>query len=195
MSKRVLAATHNREKLAELSRILAPYGVEVLPCGDGELLASIVEDGATFEENALIKARAVFAAKGIPTIADDSGLCVDALGGAPGVYSARYMGEGTSYRVKNAAIIASLNNIGEQARTASFRCAVALVTSKGEHVFTGRCDGVIGYEPRGENGFGYDPIFYVDGRTTAERTDEEKDAISHRGRALRALAQAIDTLL
>ena len=195
MSKTILAATHNKDKLREFSRILAPFGIEVRPCEDRELLSSIVEDGATFEENALIKARAVFAAYGIPTVADDSGLCVDALGGAPGVYSARYLGEDTSYIEKNSAIIASLNGIAETERTASFRCAIALVTKDGEHVFTGRIDGRIGYEARGENGFGYDPIFYVGERTTAEMSSEEKDAISHRGRALRALCEKINDLI
>ncbi len=195
MSKTILAATHNKDKLREFSRILAPFDIEVKPCGDRELLSSIVEDGATFEENALIKARAVFKAFGIPTVADDSGLCVDALGGAPGVYSARYLGEDTSYIEKNNAIIASLNGIAETERTASFRCAIALVTKDGEHVFTGRIDGRIGYEARGENGFGYDPIFYVGERTTAEMSSEEKDAISHRGRALRALCDHINDLI
>lgn len=195
MSKQLLAATHNPDKLTEIRRILSPLGIEVLPCEDKALLASIVEDGETFEENALIKARAVFAATGVPTLADDSGLCVDALGGAPGVYSARYMGEDTSYDIKDNAIIAALNAIGESERSARFVCSAALVTKDGEHVFTGVCEGRIGYEMRGKNGFGYDPIFVVGDRTTAEMTNEEKDAISHRGRALRALAEEIDGLL
>jgi XTP/dITP diphosphohydrolase len=195
MNKRLVAATHNPDKLLELTRILSPRGIEVLPFEDKALLASIVEDGDTFAENALIKARAVFAATGLPTLADDSGLCVDALGGAPGVYSARYMGEDTSYDIKDHAIIAELNAIGETERTARFVCAAALVTKDGEHVFTGVCEGRIGYEMRGKNGFGYDPIFVVGDRTTAEMTNEEKDAISHRGRALTALANEIDHLL
>ena len=195
MNKKVLAATHNPDKLKELRRILSPLGIEVTPCEDKALLASIVEDGDTFAENALIKARTVFKATGVPTLADDSGLCVDALDGAPGVFSARYMGEDTSYDIKDRAIIAAVNAAGDENRGAQFVCAVALVTENGEHVFNGVCEGTIGYEMRGKNGFGYDPIFVVDGITTAERTDEEKDAISHRGRALRALAEVIDDLI
>ena len=164
-------------------------------CEDKALLSSIVEDGETFAQNALIKARTVFAATGVPTLADDSGLCVDALDGAPGVLSARYMGEDTSYDIKDRAIIAAVNAAGIDNRGAQFVCAVALVTKDGEHVFEGVCEGEIGYEMRGTNGFGYDPIFVVDGITTAERTDEEKDAISHRGKALRALADVIDDLI
>ena len=195
MRKKLLAATHNPDKILEITRILEPLGIEVAACEDKALLASIVEDGETFAENALIKARAVFNATGVPTLADDSGLCVDALGGAPGVYSARYMGEDTSYDIKDNAIIDELNRLGEKERRAQFVCAAALVTKDGEHVFIGVCEGTIGYEMRGENGFGYDPIFVVDGRTTAEMTNEEKDAISHRGRALTALAAEIDSLL
>lgn len=195
MSKKVLAATHNPDKLIELKRILSPMGIEVVACEDKALLSSIIEDGETFAENALIKARTVFKAKGIPTLADDSGLCVDALDGAPGVYSARYMGENTSYDIKDRAIIAAVNAAGDENRGAQFVCAVALVTENGEHVFNGVCEGTIGYEMRGTNGFGYDPIFVVDGITTAERSNEEKDAISHRGKALRALAEVIDELI
>ena len=195
MSKKVLAATHNKDKLKELVRILSPIGIEVVACEDKALLSSIVEDGETFAQNALIKARTVFAATGVPTLADDSGLCVDALDGAPGVLSARYMGEDTSYDIKDRAIIAAVNAAGIDNRGAQFVCAVALVTKDGEHVFEGVCEGEIGYEMRGTNGFGYDPIFVVDGITTAERTDEEKDAISHRGKALRALADVIDDLI
>lgn len=195
MPKTLIAATHNRGKLAEFSRMLEPKGITVLPPPDPELIKSIVEDGETFSENALIKARAVFAATGLPTLADDSGLCVDALHGRPGVYSARYLGEGTPYIVKNAAIIKELEGVPQEARTARFECAIALVTARGEHVFKGSFEGKIGYRPSGENGFGYDPIFYVGDKSSSDMSDAEKDAVSHRGKALRALLAEIEGLL
>lgn len=195
MPKTLIAATHNKGKLAEFSRMLEPKGITVLPPPDPELIKSIVEDGETFSENALIKARAVFAATGLPTMADDSGLCIDALYGRPGVYSARYLGEGTPYTVKNAAIIRELEGVPDDDRTARFECAIALVTAQGEHVFKGSFEGKIGYRPSGENGFGYDPIFYVGDKSSSDMSDAEKDAVSHRGRALRALLGEIDRLL
>lgn len=193
MNKKVLAATHNRNKLRELERILSPRGIEVTPCEDKALLASIVEDGDTFSENALIKARTVFNATGVPTLADDSGLCVNALDGAPGVFSARYMGEETSYDIKDRAIIAAVNASGGEDRGAKFVCAVALVTEKGEYVFEGTCEGEIGYEMRGENGFGYDPIFYtpIFGKSLAELSADEKNSISHRFGAIKLFKESI----
>lgn len=195
MNKTLVAATHNKGKLAEFARMLKPKGIDVLPPKNSELLKSIVEDGETFAENALIKARAVFAATGLPTLADDSGLCVDALDGRPGVYSARYLGEDTPYAVKNAAIIKALDGVPDFNRTARFECAIALVTAQSEHVFTGTFEGKIGYKPSGEHGFGYDPIFYVGEKSSSDMSDAEKDAVSHRGKALRAMLAEIDRLL
>lgn len=195
MSKTLVAATHNKGKLAEFARILEPKGIQVMPPPDPELIKNIVEDGETFAGNALIKARAVFAATGLPTMADDSGLCVDALDGRPGVYSARYLGEETPYTIKNAAIIKELEGVPDINRTARFECAIALVTAQGEHVFRGTFEGKIGYKPSGENGFGYDPIFYVDGQSSSDMSDAEKDAVSHRGKALRAMLAEIEQLI
>ncbi len=195
MRKILVAATHNKGKLAEFARMLAPKGIDVVSPEDPALLKSIVEDGETFAENALIKARAVFAKTGLPTMADDSGLCIDALDGRPGVYSARYLGEDTPYTVKNAAIIKALDGTPDEKRTARFECAVALVTAQGAHVFHGTFEGKIGYRPSGENGFGYDPIFYVGEKSSSDMSDAEKDAVSHRGQALRAMLAEIEQLL
>ena len=195
MSRKLLIATHNQGKLREFSRMLTPLGIEpALPECPG-LLESIEENGATFAENALIKARAVFEATGLPAVADDSGICIDPLGGEPGVRSARYLGEDTPYPVKNAAILERLKDVPDELRTARFTCAIALVTERGEHVFEASCEGKIGYEPRGERGFGYDPIFYVGEKSFSELTDGEKDAVSHRGKALQKLLAQIGSLL
>ncbi len=169
-------------------------GIELISPPEG-IMETVVENGDTFAENALIKARAVFEATGIATMADDSGLCVDALGGEPGVQSARFMGEDTPYTVKNAAIIEKLAGVPDEKRTARFECAIAVVSEKGERVFRGTFEGKIGYEAKGENGFGYDPIFYVGDVTSSEMSAEEKDSMSHRGKALRAMMQGIDDLV
>lgn len=195
MNKTLVAATHNKGKLAEFARMLNPKGIDVITPEDPALVKTIVEDGETFAENALIKARAVFTATRLPTMADDSGLCIDALDGRPGVYSARYLGEDTPYTIKNAAIIKALDGVPDEKRTARFECAIALVTAQGEHVFKGTFEGKIGYKPSGENGFGYDPIFYVGEQSSSDMPDAEKDAVSHRGKALRAMLAEIDKLL
>lgn len=195
MNKTLVAATHNKGKLAEFARMLEPKGIQVMPPPDPDLIKNIVEDGETFAENALIKARAVFAATGLPAMADDSGLCIDALDGRPGVYSARYLGEDTPYIIKNAAIIKELEDVPDIHRTARFECALALVTAQGEHVFRGAFEGKIGYKPSGENGFGYDPIFYVGNTSSSDMSNAEKDAVSHRGKALRAMLAEIEQLI
>jgi len=194
MNKKLIAATHNKAKLREFSRMVESKGIVLLPVPDG-IMETIVENGATFAENALIKARAVFEATGIAAMADDSGLCVDALGGEPGVKSARFMGEDTSYIVKNAAIIKMLEGVPDDKRTARFKCAIAVVSEKGERVFLGTFEGKIGYEAKGDNGFGYDPIFYVGDVSSSEMSAEEKDSMSHRGNALRAMMEGIDDLV
>ena len=195
MSRKLLIATHNEGKLREFARMLEPLGIRAALPGIPGLLESVEENGETFAENALIKARAVFEATGLPALADDSGLCVDLLGGEPGVHSARYLGEDTPYTEKNASILHRLEGAPDDRRTARFVCAIALVTAQGEHVFEASCEGRIGDAPRGERGFGYDPIFYVGGHSFAELPDAEKDRISHRGKALRQLLAGIDGLL
>lgn len=194
MNKKLVAATHNKGKLREFSRILQPLGIELIPVPEG-IMENIEETGATFAENAVIKAKAVFEAVGIPAMADDSGLCIDALGGEPGVRSARFMGEDTPYSVKNAAIIEKLEGVPENERSARFKCAIAIVGEGVERVFEGVFEGKIGNRPMGENGFGYDPIFYVGGISSAQMSDEQKDSVSHRGMALRAMAKEINDII
>lgn len=192
-----LIATHNMKKRDELQRILSPLGVHVLTADEaGVDLTDVEETGTTFEENALLKARSGCKEGKMPCIADDSGLCVDALNGAPGVYSARFAGEHGNDDKNNEKLLSLLSDVPPEKRTARFVSTVACVFPDGrELVVRGECEGKIGYEKRGENGFGYDPLFYVGERTFAEFTPEEKDAVSHRGNALRALCKALPAYL
>ncbi|MCR5213292.1 MAG: XTP/dITP diphosphatase [Eubacterium sp.] len=188
---KLVFATGNMNKLREIKEILSGLDIEVISMKEAGIDVDIVEDGDTFEANALIKARAVCKASGHMAVADDSGLVVDALGGEPGIYSARYMGEDTSYDIKNQAIIDRLNGVPDEERSARFVCAAALVLPDGrEYVFVEAMEGRIGYEIAGQNGFGYDPIFYLPeyGKTSAEISPDEKNAISHRGKAMRKMA-------
>ncbi len=188
-----LIASHNIKKRDELQRILAPLGFSVcLAMEKGIVLNDVEETGETFEENALLKAVSGCADSMMPCIADDSGLCIDALDGRPGVYSARFMGEETPYAEKMKAILAEMRDVPPEKRTARFVSCVACVFPDGRR-FTvrGVCEGVIGSEPRGENGFGYDPIFMVGEKSFAELSSGEKDALSHRGNALRAFAERL----
>ncbi len=190
--RKLIFATGNMNKLREIKAILADMDVEVLSMKEAGIDIDIVEDGKTFEENALIKARAVSKAAGELALADDSGLEVDALNKEPGIYSARYMGEDTSYDIKNMNIIERLDGVPDEERTARFVCAMAAVFPDGEEkTFVRTMEGRIGYKIAGENGFGYDPIFYLPeyGKTSAEISPEEKNAISHRGKALRAMEE------
>ena len=192
-----LIATHNIKKREELARILAPLGIRVcLAMERGIILNEVEETGQTFEENALLKAVNGCLDGMMPCVADDSGLCIDALNGAPGVFSARYLGEDTPYPEKMAAILEQLRDVPEEKRTARFVSAAACVFPDGRRVVVrGVCEGKIGRAPRGENGFGYDPIFYVGDRSFAELSAEEKDAISHRGNALRNLKTELEKIL
>ncbi len=185
-----IIATHNAHKLEELRRILLPLGIEAII---DPALPDVEETGTTFAENAFIKADAACAFTGLPAIADDSGLMVDALGGEPGVYSARYAPVGS----RKATVLKKLENVPDEARGAQFVSSVCCVFPNGDTVTAeGVCRGTIGHEPRGEGGFGYDPIFVTEsGRTFAELTAEEKDAISHRGLALRAFAEKLAAYL
>ncbi len=184
---RIIFATGNKDKMKEIRAILADLGMEILSMKEAGLTADITEDGVTFEENAEIKARAIAGLCRDIVLADDSGLEIDALGGEPGIYSARYLGEDTSYRVKNKNLIDRLEGIPDEKRTARFVCAIAAVFPDGSsEVVRGVIEGRIGYEERGNNGFGYDPIFIAPeyGCTTAELSEEQKNRISHRGKAL-----------
>ncbi|KQR10277.1 RdgB/HAM1 family non-canonical purine NTP pyrophosphatase [Cellulomonas sp. Leaf334] len=202
MSARLVLATHNAHKVGELRAILAP----VLPGLDPASVVGArdvdapepVEDGVTFTENALIKARALAAFTGLPAVADDSGLSVDVLGGAPGIFSARWAGRHGDDAANLALLLAQLADIAEPHRSARFVCAAALVTPDGfEHVETGTLEGVLATEPRGAGGFGYDPILVPVGetRSCAELTPSEKNAISHRGTAFRALVPTLVRVL
>lgn len=194
MENKIIFATGNEGKMREVREILSDLGMEILSMKEAGVSMDIVEDGTTFEENARIKARAVQKATGALVLADDSGLAVDYLNGEPGVYSARYMGEDTSYVIKNKSIIDRLKGIEGSARSARFCCAIAAVFPDGSEAVTeGMIEGVIAESPSGEGGFGYDPIFYLPerGMTTAELSAEEKNAVSHRGNALRKMKPLI----
>ena len=185
--KKIVFATGNQGKLREVKKILADLDMEIVSMKEEGIQIDVDENGTTFAENAQIKATAIAACTDAIVLADDSGLVIDALGGEPGIYSARYLGEDTSYRIKNQNLIERLEGVPEEKRTARFVCAIAAALPNGTVLHTeGTIEGIIGYEERGENGFGYDPIFYVPklGKTTAELSDDEKNAISHRGSAL-----------
>ncbi len=188
--KKIIFATGNQGKMKEIREILADLDAEVLSLKDAGIEADIVEDGTSFEENAQIKAKAICELTGEIVLADDSGLEIDYLNKEPGIYSARYMGEDTSYRIKNASLIKRLEGVADEQRTARFVCAIAAAFPDGTvKTVRGAMEGRIGYEEKGENGFGYDPIFYLPeyGCTSAELSMEEKNKISHRGKALRAI--------
>ena len=250
---KILAATNNADKLVEIRRVLEPLGVSVVSPADVNVNIQVEETGATFTENALLKARAFFEASGLPSLADDSGLCVDALDGRPGLHTAYYQGENASYPQRISALVDELKDVPEGQRTARFvchlcfvttgtgtgepafklatpgaegaPCALRIIESIGEPAFklatpgaegtpctlriiesggvgndlfalecSGVCEGEIGRSPKGDGGFGYDPIFYVDGKSMAERPKEEKDYLSHRGRALREFAALLGKL-
>jgi len=199
---KVLLATRNRKKLVELQRILdgalGAHRIALLGLDDVEQYAELPETGLTFGENALIKAREGCRQSGLPTIADDSGLAVDALNGMPGVFSARWSGQHGDDRANLQLVLDQIADVPDEQRAASFVCTVALVLPGGkEHLVDGRQSGRVLRAPRGDGGFGYDPIFLGDGqdRTNAELTPAEKDAISHRGKALRELAKLVAKVL
>lgn len=195
---RIVFATGNANKMKEIRMILSDIGMEILSMKEAGVEADIIEDGTTFEENALIKAKEI--AKLLPgdiVLADDSGLEIDYLNKEPGIYSARYMGEDTSYDIKNKNLIDRLEGVPKEQRTARFVCAIAAALPDGSTRTTrGTIEGYIGWEPAGENGFGYDPIFYVDeyGCSTAQLSPEEKNKVSHRGNALRAMREELRAL-
>ena len=192
--RRLIFATGNEDKMKEIREILGDLPVEILSMKEAGVSAEVEENGTSFEENALIKARAICKLAKEMVLADDSGLEIDYLNKEPGIYSARYMGEDTSYRIKNQNLIDRLEGVPDEKRTARFVCAIAAVFPDGrELVVRGTIEGRIGYEERGENGFGYDPIFYVEeyGCSTAELSMEQKNELSHRGKALRAVKEEL----
>ena len=189
-------ASHNPGKLKEMSGILTALNVEVVSPADLGIHVEVEETGTTFAENAMLKAKAICAAANLPAIADDSGLCVDALNGGPGVYSARYGGEGLDDRGRTMLLLSSMR--GQTSRAAHFACAIACAFPNGDTLTAeGRCDGAIAFAPIGTEGFGYDPVFLIPAlaKTFAQLSAEEKSAISHRGRALTAFAAQLETYL
>ncbi len=194
MSKRMIFATGNEGKMKEVRMILADLGYEILSLKDIGYDKEIIEDGKTFEENALIKAKTIAKERNEIVLADDSGLEVDYMDKQPGIYSARFLGEDTSYHIKNQYIIDQLKDAKPEERTARFVCAIACAFPDGRTLTTrGTIEGYIGYEERGENGFGYDPIFMVPefNCSTSELDLEQKNKISHRGKALEAMKKLI----
>lgn len=193
-----IAATRNAGKLKEIKEILAALPFEVISMDEAGTGKEIEETGSTFEENALIKARAIFDATGQMVMADDSGLEVDYLDGAPGIYSSRFAGENSTDNERNKKLLKMLDGVSFEKRSARFVCAVAVIMPDGG-VFTvrGICEGFIGYKPVGNNGFGYDPLFFIPeyNMTTAQMKNEEKNRISHRGRALKLMVEELEKRL
>lgn len=192
-----ILATNNMKKLAEMQRILSPLGINVVTAKMlGKQLEDVEEDGITFEDNAKLKARAACKEMNMPAIADDSGLCVDYLDGAPGIFSARFAGEHGNDEKNNDLLLGKLDGVPLEKRTAHYVCAICCTFPDGrEIVVRGECNGVIGFERDGHEGFGYDPLFLVDGKAFGRYTAEEKDKISHRGNALRLLTKELEKII
>lgn len=191
-----LISTQNKNKKIEFERILSPLGIEIKTAADlGIELPDVEETGTTFEDNAVLKAEAGCSVSGYPTLADDSGLCVDALDGAPGIFSARYSGEDGEHgddKANNRKLLRELKDVPDEKRTAHYACAVAAVFPDGrKFVTSGTVEGKIGYEERGEGGFGYDPLFLLGDKTYAEVPAEVKDETSHRSRALHKMCEVL----
>ena len=198
MKKRIVFATGNAGKMKEIKMILGDLGMPVVSMKEAGIEADIVDDGTSFAENAQIKASAIFEKCHDIVLADDSGLEIDYLNKEPGIYSARYMGEDTSYHIKNVNLIGRLEGVPDEKRTARFVCAIAAVLPNGEVLHSeGTIEGIIGYEEQGENGFGYDPIFYLPqfGCSSAELEPEKKNELSHRGEGLRKMRKVLEEKL
>ena len=190
---KIIIATKNEGKVREFLNLLTPLGYEPVSLKDEGIDAEINEDGETFEENAHIKAREIYRLAGLPVIADDSGLEVEFLGGAPGIYSARYAGEGATDGERNQKLLDEMRGVDLPLRNARFVCALyCILDDKREYCVTGTLEGFIGEEPKGGHGFGYDPIFMIDGdRSLAEIDEEEKNKISQRANAMKKLLEAL----
>jgi len=196
MEQKFVLASHNPGKIKEMSAILSKFGIEVVTPRELGITVDVEETGATFAENAMLKARAICEAANLPAIADDSGLCVNALNGGPGVYSARYGGEGLDDVGRYRLLLENMR--GQTTRAAHFACAIACAFPNGDTLNAeGRCDGTIAFAPMGEGGFGYDPVFLVPEKrkTFAQLTAEEKAEISHRGKALEIFVEKLETYL
>ena len=193
MEKQYILASNNQNKLKEVREILKPFGINVISQKEAGIDIEVEETGTTYEENATLKAEAIFKLTGKPTISDDSGFDVEFLNGEPGIYSARYLGADTPSIKKCEKILELLNNVKEEKRNAKFVCVICFIDEKGqEHLFRGECYGKVSKSLRGENGFGYDPIFEVDGETFAEMEEEKKNEISHRHMALKKFEEFIE---
>ena len=195
---KIVFATGNENKMIEIRMILEDLGIEILSQREAGITADVIEDGATFEENAMIKAREIAKYTDAIVLADDSGLEIDYLNKEPGIYSARYMGENTSYDIKNQALLDRLDGVPDEKRTARVVCAIAAVFPDGtEEVVRGTMEGIIGHEIIGENGFGYDPIFFLPEYhcTSAQLPPEKKNELSHRGEGLRKMRVVIESKL
>ncbi|MBR6925051.1 MAG: XTP/dITP diphosphatase [Oscillospiraceae bacterium] len=189
---KVILASNNKHKLDEIKKILTPLGYDVVSQAEAGVDIDVEETGTTFEENAALKAQAVYDLTGTAVISDDSGLEVDYLNGAPGVYSHRYAGENATDADRCAKLLSELNGVETEKRTARFVCVLCFIDDKGEKlVIRGTVEGIIGTEPKGENGFGYDPVFMYGDRSFAELSSEEKNTVSHRADALKKFAAAI----
>lgn len=188
-----IIATNNPKKLIELERILKPLGIDAVSAKEaGVVLDDVEETGTTFAENAFLKADAAYKKTGMPSVADDSGLSVDALNGRPGVYSARYAGENATDKDRYTKLLGEMKDIPEDERTAHFTSAICCILSDGSKIeVEGRCDGRIAFEASGDGGFGYDPVFLYGERSYAQLTAEEKDKVSHRGKSLRKLQEEL----
>ena len=183
----IILATNNAHKVQELRRMLEPLGYTLYSQKEKGISIEVEENGTTFEENAFLKAKAIHDLTGCAALADDSGLCVDALSGAPGVYSARYAGEPCDDKKNNEKLLKAMD--GVENRAAQFVSVICYIDPQGkDHYFRGECPGEVGFEEKGDGGFGYDPLFMVGEKSYAEMTGAEKDAVSHRGRAIRLLA-------
>lgn len=192
MIKKIIFASNNKGKIRELKDILSPLGIEVVSQREAGFDIEADETGTTFAENSAIKAKAIYELAKIPVLADDSGLCVDALDGQPGVYSHRFAGENATDEEKCRYILEKLENVSDEKRTARFICDMCFIDENGrEYHAEGRCEGKIGKEEKGNNGFGYDPIFVVGNRTLAELEEAEKNKISHRAEALKKMKEIL----
>ncbi len=189
---KIILASNNKNKIAELKQILSPLGYEVISQSEAGVNIEIEETGTTFEENSMLKAKAVYEISKMAVIADDSGLEVDFLDKAPGVYSHRYAGENATDKDRCKKILDELNDVSDEKRTARFVCVISYIDSNGKSsVMRGECEGIIGKEMKGDNGFGYDPIFMIGDRSFAEISSEEKNKISHRANALKKLTEKL----
>ena len=192
-----ILATNNMKKLGEMQRILSPLGINVVTAKMlGITIPDVEENGTTFEENARIKALSACETTGMPAIADDSGICVDYLDGAPGIFSARFSGGHGNDEANNDLLLEKLNGVPMEQRTAYYVCAICCIFPNGKKIIVrGECHGHIGFERDGNGGFGYDPLFIINGRSFGRYTAEEKDEISHRGKALRLLTKELEKII